>query len=917
MNPLDNFQFTHYLNFINIDGFGKIQITEPVGFDANAFVLEQDKNSYARDISYMGDDITIDFYKGFFDPVDYEYMLPSGTITNKLTMGYPFLIEGFKQKGFELECQYILERNGVEFIIGDVMLENTDEVEIIKAMIVQQSDKAKAKRREDTKINMFSDEDIDGNYIEPLQTTNILLKAKPINQKSEWKLLDNYAHLNEVLSDRAYIAPFTNIIKSNIEDTITPFNRLFGISSGQSDEYFWGKMYDTGFLIAKNELTNIVLTFKNIKGSFYLPPNNSSIEDGWFSSLYYKRMVVNLFTTINGGSYDGTNPITYRKFTNELDFEFIGIENVDQFDLDPFYGNAYRYDFTIDEISFELNGINRDTRLSIALQFQRNFCIINWISGEMSIESTSTAIDTVIKGVRYIDMIKQTMKSINGFPVVAPRYDVGGEFYDRFVFSGNLIRRIEDKGFYTTLKDRKANLIDLNGDIQVNDANAVIGQYDEFYSNIDNGGFAIAPNESFVTKFNERYKIINFEYGFKKYETDRDEENTIDAVHTETQYTNKNTKAENIKKVEVDDIYDAFIIETSRKLALKETTALDTDDDTFVIDVVPLAPNSVGGFTAGLTHNINGDGNLQLLSQEGIPFNLLGFSVGDSFTIVNTNNAGTYTVVEIETNLLTLSGSPSNNSGGLPILTEVEYFYTNVAYTNRTNEGFDLIENVLNPDKFSNLKYTIRRNMVHWESYVKTASLWSKDIIRNTFFKNNGELITQFEGGTIYKENENLVYEDLTDAILSPLEGTTEIIVSYDDALELFQKYQDINTYGGFIRVQDNNQRMIQVYPKKMAYTWVSSSLSIDYETRLESDTVDITLSVDEEGTRYININEVGYNEDIISEIFWEIDNGYVRLFDINKINLINFTKFDKVSVSGVVCDNETDLANALIALNG
>lgn len=863
MNPLDNFQFTHYLNFINIDGFGKIQITEAVGFDANAFVLEQDKNSYARDISYMGDDITIDFYKGFFDTVDYEYMLPNGTITNKLTMGYPFLIEGFKQKGFELECQYILERNGVEFIIGDVMLETTDEVEVINATIVQQSDKAKAKRREDTKINMFSDEDIDGNYIEPLQTTDILLKAKPITQISEWNQVNEI--ITNPVSFETRVNPYQAVILYGIDDTLSFFDTIV---STEEQELL-------SFVYARNLLTRVTIEIYQ----------QYEILDGSDTFL----MDLNIRSgTGSDGSYV--------------------LSNLYNQPLDSSEGTIH----TIDETIVLENAVNIDEKIWLNYNVFGIPSVKFLEGGYVKMTVVSTAIDTVIKGVRYIDMIKQTMKSINGFPVVAPRYDVGGEFYDRFVFSGNLIRRIEDKGFYTTLKDRKSNLVDLNGDIQVNDANAVIGQYDEFYSNIDNGGFAIAPNESFITKFNERYKIINFEYGFKKYETDRDEENTIDAVHTETQYTNKNTKAENIKKVEVDDIYEAFIIETSKKLALKETTALDTDDDTFVIDVVPLAPNSKGGFTAGLTHNINGDGNLQLLSQEGIPFNLLGFSVGDSFTILNTSNAGTYTVVEIEINLLTLSGSPSNNSGGLPILTEFEYFYTNVAYTNRTNEGFDLIENVLNPDKFSNLKYTIRRNMVHWESYVKTASLWSKDIIRNTYFKNNGELITQFEGGTIYKENENLDYEILTDAILSPLEGTTEIIVSYDDALELFKKYQDINTYGGFIRVQDNNQRMIQIYPKKMAYTWVSSSLSIDYEIRLESDTVDITKT-----NNLIYINEVGYNEDIISEIFWEIDNGYVRLFDINKINLINFTKFEKVSVSGVVYDNETDLANALIALNG
>src|SRR5690606_21377215 len=121
------------------------------------------------------------------------------------------------------------------------------------------------------------------------------------------------------------------------------------------------------------------------------------------------------------------------------------------------------------------------------------------------------------------------------------------------------------------------------------------------------------PSDTAKSYFNDRYTINQFEFGYKTYEQDKDESNTIDAVHTQSQWSLDNRQVENIKKVELDHIRDAFKIEFARKQAINETTSTSDDDQLFIIDVVPLAPNSVGGFTAGLTHNINGDGNLQLL----------------------------------------------------------------------------------------------------------------------------------------------------------------------------------------------------------------------------------------------------------------------------------------------------------------
>ena len=189
-NPLDFKEFKHYLNFLS-DDTGRIQISEPVKFDGAEFVIEQD--GYARDISYMSEEMDLEFYKGFFEPSDETYELPNGIISDKLGHAIEFLFEYNRDFGFQSEVQYILERNGVEFILGELNFEGakTDELTFFNCKVVQNTNRAISKRRADTKVNGFASEDLDENAITPLSTVNMLLKAKPVTDSSEWTQLSN------------------------------------------------------------------------------------------------------------------------------------------------------------------------------------------------------------------------------------------------------------------------------------------------------------------------------------------------------------------------------------------------------------------------------------------------------------------------------------------------------------------------------------------------------------------------------------------------------------------------------------------------------------------------------------------------------------------------------------------------------
>tara|TARA_R110002020_G_scaffold334555_3_gene549821 strand:+ start:13405 stop:16128 length:2724 start_codon:yes stop_codon:yes gene_type:complete len=880
-NPLDLKEFKHYLNFLS-DDTGMLQISEPVKFDASEFVIEQDNKGYARDISYMAEEFSLEFYKGFFEQADETYQLPDGVVVDKLGHAIEYLFRYNKEYGFQSQIEYILERNGTQFILGELNFEGaeTDELTYFNCKVIQATKRALAKRREDTKIDVFSDTDLDSNEIEPLQTENILLQAKPVVQVSNWISFDDTLSF-EIQGIRTYYYPFFNQLESfGIEDSLVSFNRFYSTAFSGEPDAIEGCVK----VKAKTDLSDVNIKISNV-------------------SLEVRSDIV----TVAGESV-----------SIHVDYGF-GYDSGEYTRLIPYTsGTIPSYPYLIEDVNLDLTigGVPNDGFISVYIAFDMGEAgnrdvSLKQISGDLEITATSTAIDTVVKGVRYIDLAKQALKSSNGMNMSAPEFNVGEKYHNLFAFSGNLIRQRDDVPFYTDLKDRRENLVVMNSDIQINDDDAFALPYSTFYDNVDNGGFVMPSSDKFKMSYNPRYAINVLEWNFKDYEKDRDESNTLDAVHTKAQFSINNTRVKATKKIDVSDIYDPFKIESQRRQAFKETTALDGDDKVHVLDVVNLAPGTRSGFGASLTHNSE-NGQIKLLKPSNLPsWSLLGFVVDSDFNITFGANIGSYTVFEIEDNIITLTPvSPATQSDSGEFYTQVDYPLENVAYTNRTNEGFETIENLLNPYNFSNLNYTIRRNLINWESYINTCASYITDDVSNTLFKNNGNLVTQLEGGDTYTENGDIVLDTIADKILSPKMYDVDVIAEFDDVLALLQKYQEITTVGGFVRVQDTNNAIKKLYPQKLGYNWSTKVLNIVGEERREVDVITIT-----ESNGVIYIDEVAYDQDVLDEVFYEINGDLLALYDLNKIKLINFTRYDNFVVSGNTFENITDLTQAIIDL--
>ena len=863
--------FTFYLNFKN-DATGLVEITEPVKFDGASFTVEQDKGRYGRDISYGNEEVSLEFYEGTFD--------------NGLTMGLTKLLDCYKNYGFESEVEFILKQNGTTFTVGilDFQMAKTDLITFFECKVIQENNRAIIKRRNDINVDVFSDKDLDLNPITPLATENILLKAKPVVQLSQW-LSDDFGAF------AGRIPPAVNtaiqVVKSNVENTLTPFS--VGSSGG-----FLNYCNDFRYVYALNNLTNVKLKI-DVDIDFHyeteLGTGSSSAGFKLYYAIFDYPAVLSPFP-LNVVIYDKTITGTTIEDFNITTVFNVGIDNIPVgkslsifFDLD--WDTAH-----LDRTFFNFKKINID------------------------ITGTSTAIDSVIKGVRYIDLFKQNIKSISGLTVDAPRFDIAGEFYEQFAFNGKLIRQYNNKPFYVNFKDLTEGLQEVNADFQINDNNVFLGKYDDFYTNNDLGGYLQAPDNEFISNFNERYTINSFDYAYKTFEENKDEANTVDGIHTKANFLLPNKLVENTKKIEVNHIRDPFAIESARRQGIntKESTSLDNDDKLFLIDVYPLPSGSMGGFGAKLLMRLN-DGKLEILNNtlngDGTPFNwtLLGFNLGSNFEILSGVNVGDYTVFEMtETNIkLTPIGFTPTIEGDHFI--KVEYPLNNVNYVNRTNQGFTEIDNLASGDNFSNLRYSIKRNMMHWSSYLKTASKYKPNgIIQNTFFKNNGLLSTKYGAETVPTiEGANINVTDLSDAILSPMFYKTKVVASFETVKTLLD---NLATQKGFIRIVDTNDAVVKIHPTKLDYEWVTNLLTIEGEKRNESD----YINIDTVGTALLKINEVGYDIIILKNRWFKIDGFFVTLYDLNNVPLINRTRFDKFKVNGVTF---TDVVTLSDALNG
>jgi hypothetical protein len=848
--------FKFFLNFPTIPQVGRIEISEPFGFDGATHSVSQDDKRFGRDVVLGNEESELIFTRELFEKMNTSQFLPNGDVIDYASHGFDYLLDIRKTDGWEGEVQFIIQRDGIDFTTGDIdYFTSIFDYDSIKVKIIQNTKREEVKRNEDVVVNAFSDKDINGDFIRPCDAFNILLKAKPIVQVSRYSLDKFYDNLT--LNGLAYYGLGNQILQSDIKDTLTFFPAI-NFTNGN----------DFVYIRADNELSNIKVEISEFDLELltvnFVGANGLSLEMKWGvdigtaqTHVFQKKSTVGFFDT--------------------------------------------SFEFTIPYIP-------QSGKIWIYLLAETNFATVDFKTWKTKITGTTTAFDSVIKGVRLIDLIKYTAKSISGLDVIAPMYDVGGEHYNNFAFSGYMLGGLNDKPFNNTFKSLMNVLTELNADYQINPTNLEIYPYSGYYANTEIGAFSQEPDTDTTNEYNKRYFLKTVQYDYKKSSKGRETntENTIDDIHGQTQWLFPTNKADNNFVVDIDHIRSAFLIEEQRRKAtnVNDTNSLENDTNLFLMECVDLAPSTTRTIRGTFSQQWDSP-NLKILSTN-FNWSALGIGISSIITITREGNDYVYSIVDITPTVITLVGGGVGNQVSGTFFMEIMYTISGVQFTNRTNEGFTSIEGVENPTNYSNLSYSIGRNLRNFYQYLNTAGSYiNGKEISNTKFENNGNLVSQrITDDFIVTDKANIPIN--ANRILNPIIHNITVLAPFDEATQLFEDIQNIK---GFIRCQTLEGKVIKGYPIKAEYLWKEGELDLRLEEKFEVDGIAITKVGD-----VIFINETGYLEK--NGLFWFKINGiYVSLYDDKNILLANTERWTNVSINGVFYENIVDFSDALSIL--
>lgn len=894
-----------YLNFRN-DQTGRIQISEPIGFDGADFAIIQENGRMGRDQEFAGGEGKFQFSK-MMHPEVFDHL-----------QRY-FVLYG-TEAVVDLEIDY--SGNGDIVIIGnlDYPTCQNNTFDLIKFDVIIDQKQSLIKNNIEAKTDLFSPLDIDGASITPVTTKKILLKAKSREQKSKWITGGDViasgtviTFSNDVLGvskTRRGVNNANKVVLSGIDNTlsfISPFYGLIPTNGGVPDNGL-----NFTYLEAEDTLTNVNIRIYDLIGFSFQSYSNGQL---------------------------GNNPIQVTSGSGYVKLQVVIGENIESPDVTIYdlYTRNFGYTQSSPSVNFPTSFpdliiplIPRGHRVWIYVNTDANATFSgtggtgNYIvfasMTKMTVEitATSTSYNTVNEGVRLIDAIRYNIKSSAKTNVSFPMAEEGGLLYNQFLFNGNLLRNLIDKPFYLTFKDITEWFPELHLDYEIQrDGTIYIGSYANYYPSTEMAVIGENPMDGdvfddFEKPFNEEFQINIFEYKNKNYQSQREGivANTYDGISGEAQYKLLRGNVNAKKEVEVEFIRDSFLLEENRISGFRreENSASRDDDKIFIVDVYPKELLSSDlSYTENdfLQHSFDPEsGNLTLRNTGTFRFDFLGMSIGSIFIIIpNQLNAGSYNVVSFTANSIVLdpvSASPSIDNNGERF---TGFTYTvslsTITGVSWTNEQFNEINNIANPESFANMRFSVGRNIRRaYESYLATANLYNKNTpIRNIFYKNNPDAYTVLNGNAVL-EGSSFVPAN---PILSPFLVKMTFIVTFERFYDIFQKVR--SSERGYIRCFDPFGNVLKLYPQEMKFRATAERVGTMTLTGKEKYEQSL-LNIEDGNENFITLN----NEYIVEFLRYEEKNNYFYIKDQNGKLLYNKLLFNQISLNGAIASNETEL---------
>ena len=878
-------EYKHELEFIGIGAPLMYEICDPIGFDGLKFENKQESKRFARSINFGALD-GIEFINAVGKLSTPQIKNQYGDQAEFLDYGLEWLLYGLEFKGFEFEVYYHLSKDGIyfpkmqlDFTEKDV----TDGVNFVKCKLIDASLIMDYKRQADETFNAFNDKDFKQRTITPIDTFNYLRKATPVIQVSEWKNTESNVMYSDSLSltgtlSQCFFSQIRTVIKSDINNTLS----FLDIYSRRNGSVYSPPLENFNIIKAKNDLSNVNAKVKlNIK--ITVETDNGVSSRGRLIGMFIKGTSV-------APNFNTANQI------NVFSSPLIGTD-----------GSLTEWSLN-ETINLDLGIIERDNYLYFMftqVANYKNLILKTEFLEEPSIEvtATSTAIDTVIKASRWIDLLKQASKAVNNIPLNAPKFEAGGEHYENAIFSKSMVSTATD-ALYFKPKDVFESVEEVGADYEINRDEIFIDTFDKYYTNSEIGIFQIIPSKDFTNGFNSRFAVKSAKFGYKKYEQDRTTLSTSNAIHTETENALPNYLVDAVLERKFNFTRDGYAKQSMIDLEIRQpSTSTESDNDIYIENMAALSAGSFGEFGARLNMQWNGT-TLLILNRDSagdatdVVFIWTALGLGTTMQITAGVNIGNYTVTSFNNSVLTLTPigfTPAFSGDGY---IKLKYYYSNVAYQTRLQQGVLLpLNNIL-----CDIAYSLKRNMLRWGSYLATCMDYAQTTITNSYFKSNGaftsQLLTEIAPIT---ENGSIQYSELNEPIVNARLPKLQLVAEFNDVVNYMEAY---NTDKGFIRCYDMQGNVIKGYVQSSDYNPFTNEFNVTLEQKKESQ---ILYVIATSGNLTINGVNYGLNN------WYEFKNDFIKFYDKNSIPITNFYKYNLVNLNGIIYSSAVELNSVAI----
>lgn len=780
----------------------EVETREFDGWDDAVFTLKQHDDGHGRD-DFFGSDGEGKAGNVVYSP-DMEKTAPF----------FKKLLREDDVNGFEAVVKQVISDDDSEMELEvDFAGATSNQIDSFRTSLIQNTELQIYKRRMQTKINGFSNRTLDSEPIEPLTTQRLLFNAYPYVQVSKWK---QGAPINHFAGGSFYASYFQGIEEFGIDDTLTPF----GYTSGLGDVETAVNMFK--YVRSANNLEQVKIKV------------NCDID------FHYN-------VTGGSGSTSARISLICAVFTEPYDIFQAGSIRFEVYSK-QITGNTDQVFHLPEEFIFDVPSVSRGQCISVFWGFDWDSpqhtaepkTRWEFKSTSMEITATSLAYNTIIRAIRLIDVMRYAVKSASGLDIVAPRFDVGGEFYELMASSGNLMRLKIDEPFYITNEDVLKILRQFKADYELTpDEIVYFGLFEDFYQDIEIAYFdANRQDVSFELAKNPKFMCNRAKMKFNSFEAQREntQPNTYDEVHGEAEWSFANRSVENVHEVEIGWTMSARSIEEARRAAIEKAsdTATNRDTNLFGLDTTtaPLQNTNALTFTERdeLQHFYDEEANqLHLRNQGNFSWLQLGMTANDpnSLLVINTNpaqpNQGSYLINEVsngEVILTPIGANPSTNNDGIRFTT-----FTYLIDVNNIDAVVRVGGNatgIANADRYPNLNYTLGQSRKKWhDRYLATMNHYRRGSkLRTAFYQNNPNAVIsgQREGGVISED-----YPDggitLPEPILTPVLYKNISFSGNDIRLKTFiELSKKARSVRGFVSFVDNRGHLHKFYIKSMSW---------------------------------------------------------------------------------------------------